>query len=178
MAILLLAAVVSDVQRQRIPNWVVLVGMVLGLALNALMPEGFGFAAKNLPGGVGFLDALAGGGVALLVLLPMYLLRAMGAGDVKLMMMVGMFLGTVDLVWAVLWTFIAGGMLSVVYAMKVGVLRKTLGNVKAMLYRSAIRLAGGSSPAIEDAPPPAAKLPYAVAIATGTLGYLVWKSVG
>jgi prepilin signal peptidase PulO-like enzyme (type II secretory pathway) len=51
-----------------------------GLSLNLL-----------LPGAAGFWQALAGFGIGLAALLPMYLMRMLGAGDVKLMAMVGAF---------------------------------------------------------------------------------------
>jgi prepilin peptidase CpaA len=107
----------------------------------------------------------------------MYLLRVMGAGDVKLMAMVGAFLGIEDVLGAVLATFLAGGVLSLAYAWKIGVLRRTLQNIRFILYSNAVRMAGGSVPTLEDAPETAGKFPYAVAIAVGTLGYLVWKLV-
>lgn len=178
MVLLLLAAVRKDVQCHRIPNPLVLWGTLLGVLLNVLMPEGSGFAASHLPGGAGFLDAIEGAAIGLAVLLPMYLLRTMGAGDVKLMAMVGAFLGPADVLGAVLATFLAGGVLSVGYAWKIGVLRQTLQNVRMILYSGAVKMAGGSVPTLEDAPETAGKFPYAVAIAAGTLGYLVWKATG
>lgn len=174
MALLLLVAVRQDMRSYRIPNSVVFWGAGLGLLLNTVMPEGFGFA-NTLPGGVGILDALAGLAIGLVALLPMYMLRAMGAGDVKLMAMVGAFLGSDDVVAAILATFIAGGVLSIVYAWKIGVLRRTLQNIHFILYSNAVKVVGGGLPSLDDAPVTAAKFPYAIAIASGTLGYLIWK---
>jgi prepilin peptidase CpaA len=145
--------------------------------LNVFMPEGAGFAATHLPGGAGFLHAIEGGAIGLAALLPMYLLRAMGAGDVKLMAMVGVFLGPVDVLGAVLATFLAGGALSLGYAWRIGVLRRTLQNIRMVLCAGAVKVAGGSFPTLDDAPETTAKFPYAVAIAAGTLGYLAWKGV-
>ncbi len=176
MALLLLAAVREDVRHQRIPNPLVFWGAGLGILLNVFMPEGTGFAATYLPGGAGFLNAIEGAAIGLAALLPMYLLRAMGAGDVKLMTMVGAFLGPIDVLGATLATFLAGGALSLGYAWKIGVLRRTLQNVRVVLYSGAMRIAGGSIPTLEHAPVTAGKFPYAVAIAAGTLGYLAWKS--
>src|SRR5512146_2921662 len=91
MASLLLAAVRKDVRHHRIPNSLVFSGAALGILLNVLMPEGAGFAAGYIPGGGGLLYAVGGFAIGMAALLPMYLLRAMGAGDVKLMAMVGAF---------------------------------------------------------------------------------------
>ena len=177
MVLLLLAAVRKDVRYHRIPNAVVFWGAGLGILLNVFMPEGWGFASQ-LPGGLGFLSAIGGVTIGLVVMLPMYLLRAMGAGDVKLMAMVGAFLGPEDVLGAILATFVAGGVLSLGYAWKIGVLRRTLQNIRFILYSGAVKIAGGSVPTLEDAPETAGKFPYAVAIAVGTLGYLAWKSTG
>lgn len=176
MASLLLAAVRKDVRHHRIPNSLVFSGAALGILLNVLMPEGAGFAAGYIPGGGGLLYAVGGFAIGMAALLPMYLLRAMGAGDVKLMAMVGAFLGTADVVGAILATFLAGGVLSVVYAWKIGVLRRTLQNIRVVVCLGAVRVAGGSLPTLADAPETAGRFPYAVAIATGTLGYIAWKA--
>lgn len=175
MALLLLAVVREDVRRQRIPNRLVYWGAGLGVLLNTFMPEGLGFMSQ-LPGGLGFVNAVAGLAIGLAALLPMYLLRAMGAGDVKLMAMVGAFLGPDDVLGAVLCSFLAGGVLSLVYAWKIGALRRTLQNIRFIVYSSAVKIAGGSVPTLEDAPETAGKFPYAAAIAVGTLGYLAWKT--
>jgi len=176
MGLLLLASVWTDVKGGKIPNQFVFSGLGLGILFNTALPEGLGFAS-SLPGGLGLWSALAGAAIGLAVMLPMYLLRAMGAGDVKLMAMVGAFLGPEDVIGAVLCSFITGGVLSLGYAWKIGVLRRTLQNIWFILYSGAIKIAGGSVPMLEGAPETAAKFPYAVAIAVGTLGYLVWKSV-
>lgn len=176
MVLLLITAVRQDVKNYRIANAVVFWGAGLGLLLNAVMPEGFGFA-NSIPGGVGFLSALAGLAIGLAALLPMYMLRAMGAGDVKLMAMVGAFLGPDDVQGAILVTFLAGGVLSIVYVWKIGALRRTLQNIHFILYSSAVKVAGGSLPTLEDAPQTAAKFPYAIAISVGTLGYVAWKTM-
>src|ERR1017187_945375 len=79
LLVVLLAAAVFDVRYRRIPNWLTVGGVVLALAMNAVR-------APPLAG-VGF--ALAGLGVAFGIYLLLYALRAMGAGDVKLMAAVG-----------------------------------------------------------------------------------------
>jgi len=175
MGALLLASVWTDVKGGKIPNQFVFSGLGLGILFNTVLPKGLGFASL-LPGGLGLWAALAGAAIGLAVMLPLYFLRAMGAGDVKLMAMVGAFLGADDVVGAALCSFIAGGVLSLGYAWKTGILRRTLQNVWLIVYSGAIKMAGGGSPALDDAPETAGKFPYAAAIAVGTLGYLVWKS--
>ena len=81
---LLLIAAVSDYRTRRIPNELVLAGAAAGLLGNTL------FSTLPLDG---FVTALQGLATGLAAFLPLYLLRLMGAGDVKLMAMVGAFLG-------------------------------------------------------------------------------------
>jgi prepilin peptidase CpaA len=92
LLVLLSLAAWQDIKQHRISNRIVLVGVVLGFVFNGLFPQGLGYNSLA-PGGLGWFGGLAGLGMGLAVLLPFYLLRTMGAGDVKLMGMVGAFLG-------------------------------------------------------------------------------------
>jgi prepilin peptidase CpaA len=165
MGLLLLASVWTDVKGGKIPNRIVFPGLVLGILFNAV-----------LPGGLGLLNAMGGVLVGLAALLPMYLLRVMGAGDVKLMAMVGASLGLEGVFGAVVGTFLAGGVLSLVYAWRMGMLRHMLQNIRYILYSSTVKISNGSLPTLEDAPKMTGSFPYAVAITIGTFGYLIWKS--
>jgi prepilin peptidase CpaA len=174
LTVLLLLATREDVRSHRIPNKLVLVGVVLGLGLNGLLPADSGFNSMIL-GGLGWLAALKGLALGIAVLLPMYLLRAMGAGDVKLMGMVGTFLGPGDLIGALIATFIAGGVMALVVALWSRHLMNMLQNIKLMLFGSMLKMNAGQPPIMNELPVSVAKLPYAVAITVGTLGYLVWQ---
>lgn len=174
LAVLLLLATREDIRSHRIPNRLVLVGVVLGVALNGLLPGGYGFNSMT-PGGLGWLAALKGLVLGLAVLLPIYLLRAMGAGDVKLMGMVGAFLGAGDLIGALIATLIAGGVIALVAALWSRQLMNLLLNIKMMLFGGLLEMSTGRPPLMNDMPLSVGQLPYAVAITTGTLGYLVWQ---
>ena len=72
LVLIVLTAGIYDLRYRRIPNWLVLVGLALGFGLNTFL--------FLLPG----LERSAMGmGLALLIYFPLYLLRAMGAGDAK-----------------------------------------------------------------------------------------------
>ena len=172
---LLLAASCYDVRSHRIPNWLVAGGAVIALFLHSVLPVGFGFISEA-PGALGLLGSLKGLGLGLALLLPFYLLRAMGAGDVKLMAMVGGFLGVPDVVWALLGTFVAGGVLTLAVGLSRGVLGRTMQNIRFMITTSAVKMYSGSLPTFDDAPTTAAKLPYGIAIALGTMSYLAYKA--
>ena len=177
LVILLGLAAWQDIKQHRIPNQIVLVGVVLGLVFNGLLPQGLGFNSPA-PGGLGWLAALAGMGLGLVLLLPLYWLRAMGAGDVKLMAMVGAFLGPGQVLGALLGTFLVGGVMALVITLRAGAMRRLLGNLKFLLLDGVIKVSTGQVPTMEDLPQSVGKLPYAVAIAGGTLGYMAWRRLG
>ncbi|MDP2101736.1 MAG: prepilin peptidase [Methylotenera sp.] len=170
---LLLAITRHDIRSRRIPNKLVLMGVLIGVALNGLLPTGTGFNSA-VPGGLGWLVALQGLGVGMAVFLPIYWLRAMGAGDVKLMGMVGAFLGPTDILGVVLATFIAGGIMALVVVIRSRQLSGLLRNVRLMLTGGMVNMSAGRLPLMNDLPVSVGKLPYAVAITVGTLAYLVW----
>lgn len=100
----LLIASVADVVSHRIPN--VLLAPALTIAiLISLLENGVG----------GLLTSLAGLGIGLLILMPLYLMRAMGAGDVKLLGVAGAFLGPLGALVAGLATLIVGGIYGILW---------------------------------------------------------------
>ncbi len=177
LLVLLLAITRQDISSRRIPNKLVLMGVLIGVALNGLLPAGIGFNSA-VSGGLGWLVALQGLGVGMAVFLQIYWLRAMGAGDVKLMGMVGAFLGPTDVLGAVLATFIAGGVMALVVVLWSGRLARMLQNIKLILLGGLIKASAGQLPLMNDLPVSVGKLPYAVAITVGTLAYLVWQRTG
>ena len=169
----LLIAAWCDVRTRRIPNWLVFSGMLVGLTLNILLPSGFGFASA-LPGGLGWQGSLIGLAAGLFLMLPFYLMRAMGAGDVKLMAMVGAFLGLKLVLGAIVFTFVAGGLMAIAVAVRSRAVGEVLRNVRMLLYMGTVKLHLGQAPNTQDAPVSGIRMPYGVAIAVGTLAYLMW----
>ena len=78
LAGVVLTAAWTDLRERKIPNWLALAGVLAGFGLNV--------ALYRMPG---FWSALQGLGVAFLIYFPLWLIRGMGAGDVKLMGAVG-----------------------------------------------------------------------------------------
>lgn len=172
LLLLLLVAGWHDIRSRRIPNSLVFSGMILGVLLNILLPPEMG--------GLELLDSLAGLVVGLVLLLPFYLLRVMAAGDVKLMAMTGTFLGASGAADALLCVLLAGGVLSLGIAWRQGKLRELLRKLRKMLYpylgegplerfpmAKYFRVSG------IDTAESIGKVPYGVAIAVGTMIYLV-----
>lgn len=165
-------AVCTDLIAGRISNKLILSGMAGALSFQAVAGGGYGVLSAAA-GGIGLSAAFAGMAVGFAALFPLYLLRAMGAGDVKLMMVVGAFLGPLQTLGAVVLTFVAGGVLALAMALWQRSLGQMLTNLRFMLTTSVVRAAGGSSPRFEPLQHTAGRMPYAVAIAAGTLLQLV-----
>lgn len=174
LLVLLIFAVRHDIISHRIPNQLVLIGVLLGLTLNGVLPEGWGFN-NDIPGGLGWLSSLQGVFVGLALFLPIYWLGAMGAGDVKLMAMVGAFVGPADILGVALTTFIAGGAMAILLLIHSKQFWQALQNLKLILLGSMIKLSVARIPLINEVPISVGKLPYALAITVGTLTYLVWQ---
>ena len=139
-----LPAVWVDSREHRIPNKLVAVALALGLALQVWAR-----------GPNGSFIALAGVAVGTFFLLPFHLTGAMGAGDVKFMGALGAALGPVGAVAACALTLVAGSLLAMA----------TLG------WR---RWAAPGGTTAAPAPGAATRIPYAAAIATGSLGAALW----
>ena len=100
LAALLLAAAGFDLAHRRIPNWLTFSGLLLGLFWHIVTG-----------GGPGLVFALEGLGVAGLTVL-LWMAKALGAGDVKLLGVVGVWMGPVFLLWTLLGTIFAGALLA------------------------------------------------------------------
>ena len=127
---LVLGAAVYDVRYRRIPNWLTAGGAVLGLALNAFL---FQTGLGSMFGLTGLLFGLKGLGLAFIVYLFLYALRAMGAGDVKLMAAVGSIVGWENWFGIFIITALIGGIMSIILVVSRGRLKKTLFNVGFIL---------------------------------------------
>lgn len=169
---LLLAAWI-DLRTRRIPNWLVASGMLAGLLLQAIAPAGAGLFAY-LWGGMGALQALLGLGAGLALFMPLYLLRAFGAGDVKLLAMVGVWMGPKLLFSTALLILLTGGVLALIVMLASRSSRQVLANVRFMLTTTLIGAQTGKLAALEAPVAGTARLPYAMAITVGTLAQIGW----
>jgi len=167
---LLLIAAITDYRTHRIPNWLVLSGALFGVIYNIAVPP-FLHASWLWP--------LQGLGLGFVVFLPLYLLGVMGAGDVKLMAMVGAIIGPIDTVWVLLYTMITGGVLSIVMVLARGTATRLWRNLSTLFQLGFLNMLSGVRPDLHiDARLSAGKLPYGVAIAIGTIGYLTLHQLG
>jgi prepilin peptidase CpaA len=117
-----LVACVCDVRTRRIPNV-----LTIGAAV-------CGFAVAGFAGGLtGLAWSVSGWMVAVALFLPFFLLRGMGAGDVKLLGAMGAWLGPGGALIAGFFTAVAGGVMALVVVLARGYLAQTFRNLWTML---------------------------------------------
>jgi prepilin peptidase CpaA len=167
LVMLVVAAAWMDVLTRRIPNALVIPGAVVGVAVAALT-AGF----------TGAFSALGGLAIGFALMLPLYLLRAMGAGDVKLMAMVGAWLGPAEVVSAALLVFVAGGLLAVTAALWQGKLRQLVANLRVMLFGSLVNAMSGAGATVIAPARSVGNVPYGIAIAIGTIAEVALARAG
>jgi prepilin peptidase CpaA len=170
LAALLVGAAVIDVRSRRIPNWLTVSGALYGMLYSAFVP----FWGEH-----GFLWSLGGWALALAVLFPLWTLRVMGAGDVKLMAMVGALLGLDAIPAALIGSLIAGGVLAIGYALWLGKLRPMVANTGRVLYQGGVALATRTPVRFAlKGWQSVGRLPFGLAIAAGTLVTVVGAHFG
>lgn len=156
---LLVGAVCTDIRSHRIPNMFLLLGMIVSLA-----------GQVGLSGVDGLLVWGGGLAVGLLCFLPLYFIAGMAAGDVKLIAVVGSYLGVTGAFLAVIFSLVAGGALGVFILLYKKQLFRFIQRYWAMASLRAY---------IEPEADDAARLrfPYAIAILLGTLASLYWQPI-
>src|SRR6266850_3307597 len=100
---LTISAALLDWRSRRIPNWLTVPGFLSGVTLHVV-----------LNGWHGLWFALGGSGLALILLLPLVLLRGLGAGDWKLMGAVGAFLGPAMFLFVLVGSLLVSGFMAIV----------------------------------------------------------------
>lgn len=163
LATLVLISAFFDIRFRRIPNWLVLSGILLGLALNVF-----------LFGSTGAKSALLGGGLAMLVYFPLFIVRGMGAGDVKLMMAIGILVGPANWLAIFFLTAVLGGAFAIFMLFRSGLLMHTLANVGFILSRLIqLKAPYKERPDLDIGSPKALTLPHGATIAVGSFAFML-----
>jgi prepilin peptidase CpaA len=168
LVVIVMIAAIYDLRYRRIPNWLVLVGLVLGLGLNTFLFEL-----------TGLKQSAVGLGLALLIYFPLYLLRAMGAGDAKLMAAVGSIVGGPwNWIFLFVVTAILGGITGLIVLLFAGRIRKTFWNMGWILNEVLhLRAPYQSSEELDVRSARAMRMPHAAVIALGSIGFLAAKAI-
>jgi prepilin peptidase CpaA len=160
LAVTVCVAAWTDWTTWRIPNW-----LVAGSAAAALMLAGFA------PDGIGLARCLGGAAVGFALFLPLYVVKGMAAGDVKLMAVIGMYVGPWVVVDIVLITCLIGG----AWALLVTALKKEAGLLPWLWLQWQSRAGHWSKQQAGPATPAGSgrqMIPYGVVIALGTFATL------
>lgn len=167
---LLTIAAVSDCRSFRIPNWLTMGGTLFALAYSVIFPSVLH---------PDFFSALGGCALGLVLMLPLYALKVMGAGDAKLMAMTGAFLGVSEVWQAVIVVFIVGGVAAFAFALYRKALRKMLGNLKSIINLAMLSAATGGGAGVHiQAGATIGRMPYGLSICVGTIGYVLARQFG
>jgi prepilin peptidase CpaA len=154
---LTISAALLDWRSRRIPNWLTVPGFLSGITLHVV-----------LNGWQGLRFALAGGVLALILLLPLVILRALGAGDWKLMGAVGAFLGWKLFLFVMFGSILASGIMAMVQMIRVGRVAETFRNMWTLL-KGFFVFGLKKNPQISLDNPRLLKLPFGVAVAAATV---------
>jgi prepilin peptidase CpaA len=146
-----------DFRTRKIPNWLTVSAFFLGIGLRTM-----------LSGWSGAKSSLAGAGLALVLLLPLVLMRALGAGDWKLMGAVGAFLGPVLFLFVLLGSIFVSGLMAIVEMMRTQRVKETFHNLFELVH-GFFSFGLRANPEISLDNPRLLKLPFGVAVAISTL---------
>jgi prepilin peptidase CpaA len=155
--IVLAVATFTDLRNRRIPNWLVLPFMLAGIAVSGW-----------LHGWHGIGQSFAGLGLGVLIYGFLFWLGGMGAGDVKLCAAIGAWIGPNQLFIALVITAMAGGIMVLCWAAFGGFLKDLFTGAGSVVFGWKER-GMHRDPELVLSNPLKRKMPYAPAIAIGTL---------
>ncbi len=155
----------TDWRSRRIPNWLTVPGLAIGMTANSIVW-----------GWPGAKAAMLGAGLGLLLLLPLVAIRSLGAGDWKLVGALGGFVGPRRLLLVLLGTILVNGMI----ALGVIIWKRRIGQT----LRNLISLAGSlltfhmPGPEVSLDHPESLKIPFGVGVAATVVACavsVVWR---
>jgi prepilin peptidase CpaA len=159
---LALIAAAYDIRYRRIPNWLNVSGVAAGICMNAF-----------LSGWAGLRLSLGGLALSFAAYFLLYAVRAVGAGDVKLMAALGAVAGWQDWVGIFIGAAVAGGLASLIVIARRRRVNKTLLNVRFVVSEmKSGRAAHLRNEELDVRSAKSVGLPHGAVIAAGTLLFL------
>ena len=161
--LLALVAGVTDLRSRRIPNWLTVPALAVGMVLNVAVGHW-----------TGLKDSLVGAGLGLVLLLPFVLLRSLGAGDWKLAGALGAFTGPGALVDLLLGSVLVAGLMALALVIYKRRFLQTIRNIGHILISLVTFQLPGQRVSLDN--PDSLKVPYGVALALTVVLYgILWK---
>ena len=142
----------TDLRSRRIPNWLTVPGLLIGVVANTV-----------LGGRSGLVSSLIGALVGLGLLLPFVLLRSLGAGDWKLAGALGAFAGRELLINLLIGSVFVAGLMAMALIIYKGRVRQSLRNIGHILASLVTFQLPGARVSLDN--PDSLKVPYGVALA-------------
>ena len=157
-----------DVRFRRIPNWLVLAGIVTGFVWNAI--------STGVPG---LAVAAAGLGLGFVLYMPLYVIRGRRAGDVKLLAAAGAIAGPVNCFWIFLLTAILGGVIVLFFIVIRGRTGQTCFSV-AWIVRDLLHFKAPykSSEELDVTTDKGLRVPHAALMAVGAVAFIAISQYG
>ncbi len=160
-----LIAAYTDLRSRRIPNWLTVPGFAVGVV-----------ASTILGGWSGLKESLLGTGLAFALLLPFWLLRSLGAGDLKFAAALGAYTGPGRLIDILIGSVFVAGLMALILVVYKGRLIETLKNIGHILVSLVTFRLPGPHVSIDN--PNALTIPKGVALALTVVLYgagVLWK---
>lgn len=161
-----IAIIGYDISFRRVPNSLLLLALLVHTGY--MIATGSGYA------GIDVVQSLLGAAIALIIFVPLYALRAVGAGDVKFLAVLGVLLGLKGLfVVCLLGSFIAGLHAVVFYSAQIWVAMMP----SSLLHLMQLVSASSMYQRMLNARQGRKGIPYAAYLAIGVIIYLVlmWR---
>lgn len=152
----------TDWRTRKIPNWLTVSGLLLGVTMNFVL---WGWRNTNWHGGKASLEGAA---LGLILFLPFVLLRGLGAGDWKLMGAVGAMLGPVLLIFVIFGSVFVAGIMAIVEVIRSRRIKETAKNL-VVLVQGFFIFGVRNRPDITIDNPGLMKVPFGVAVAMATV---------
>ena len=164
--IVLAVATFTDMRSRRIPNWLVLPFLLAGIAVSPWRQNWPGIGRGLGWHGIG--QSFAGLGLGILIYGFLFWMGGMGAGDVKLCAAIGAWIGPGQLLIALVIAGMAGGIMVLCWAAFGGFLNELFTGAGDLVFGWKER-GMQRDPELVLTNPLKRKMPYAPAIAIGTL---------
>lgn len=169
LGLILSTAVYFDIRQRRIPNKLIVLGILSAFIVHSIPTTEIDTLYTNsLLKPIGVLGVFGGLLSGFIASIGFYVFRIMAAGDIKLISLICAFVGPAWSVPVLLYTLIAGGFVAVAYALHQAKLTR-LFHASGEHLKSALSTHHGLPSQTLW------RMPYALAIALGTLAVLAHK---